>query len=249
MDDRSRRTGRQSASGFRASIELTYDRADDMRRDRLPDATRGIIARSTCRLHDGDAVNVRIEIARQRVTVSALGVVRWATPLARGSLAGLDLEGVGHRDDVKLDLLFGIRQAGSPEEATARAPTGAPPLSVAMLQPNGVLRQVLQGALARYARESGGAALRIDAVDDLPSFLASISSRQPDLAIIDCDGVEEQADPIVDHVRSSEPTRRTPVILLSSVRSPRVKDRYTATVRKPVAMKAFLKTTGLLLQS
>ena len=247
MDDRSRRSSEQPPSGFRASIDLAYATAEDVLRDRLADATRGLIARFDAPLSIGDAVGVRIEITRQRLHVSARGLVRWATPLARGTLVVIDHEGAGHRDEVILDVLFGVRTTGSETES---APDGAPPLSVAMLQRNGVLRQVFQLALERFAREkAGGAALRLDAAGDVPTFVASISARHPDLAIIDCDGVESQTDPILDAVRSNGSTRRTPVILLSSTRSPCAGDRFTVTMHKPVAMKAFLNTTDLLLRS
>lgn len=251
MDDRSRAADEQPQpppSEHRATIELTYARADDVRRDRLRDVPRGLMARCPAPLHPGDAALVRIDVTRERASASALGVVRWATPLARGSLVGLEIEGVTHRDTVKLDLLLGIRIAGSLDDLAAGEPIEGPPISVTMLQPNGVLRQVIQSALERFASEkAGGAALRLEAAQDVPTFVAAVSARRPDLAIIDCDGIADEADPIVDAVRSHEPSRRTPVILLSSERSPRVEDRYTVTMRKPLAMKAFLTTAGLLL--
>ncbi len=249
MGDRSRGSDGQPPAEFRAAIELAYDCAKDVRRDRLHDAPRGLIARSAASLRVGAGVDVRIEIARERVRVSARGIVRWATPLAHGSLVGLDLEGVDHRDAVKLDLLLGIRVAGTLTEPLAvDAPAEVPVFSVAMLQSNGVFRQVLQNALERFAREkAAGKGLRLEAVADVPSFVASVSARRPDLAIIDCDGFPTATDPIVDAVRSSERTRRMPVILLSSKRLPRLEDPYTLTMRKPVAMKAFLHTADLLL--
>jgi hypothetical protein len=38
------------------------------------------------------------------------------------------------------------------------------------------------------------------------------------------------------------------VILLSRTRLARLEDRYTVSMQKPVAMKALLQTTGLLLR-
>lgn len=249
MEDRSPDSGGQQAAAPRPVIDVAYACAEDARRDRLPDAPRGLIARSPSPLLAGDTVDVRIEVARERAHVAARGLVRWATPLVRGSLVGLELQGVEHRDAVKLDLLLGIRVAGTVAETAAVAAPAAPPLSVAMLQPNGVLRQVLQHALERLAKEKvGGAALRLEAVADVPSFIASVSARRPDLAIIDCDGIETPADPIVDAVRSNEPTRRTPLILLSSGEAPEREDPYTVTMQKPVGMKVFLHAADLLLR-
>jgi hypothetical protein len=75
-----------------------------------------------------------------------------------------------------------------------------------------------------------------------------MADRRRNLAIADCDGIASAADPLVDAIRSHAEWARLPVILLSRSRSARLEDRYTVTMQKPVAMKALLHTTGLLLR-
>ncbi len=233
-----------------STLLLTYACADDVRRDRLRDLPRGLLARTSDPLAPGDAVQVRIAVEREKATVSASAVVRWVTPLAKGSIVGMDLKGAEHRDDVKLDLLLGIRGARDDDERLAvGSGSDLPALTVALLQPNRVLRQVIANALERFARDKEGGRLRIDAVGDGPSFVTAVAAHRPDLAVIDCDGVAGCADPLMHAVRLRESSQHVPVILLSGARSPRLDDRYTVTMQKPVAMKAFLDTADLLLAS
>ncbi len=240
------------AAGGR-QITLHYKSAADARRDRLPDVTRGIIARTRVAVREGETMPVRIELEREQVTLDVRARIRWATPLASGALAGLELEGPSGREEVQIDLLLGIRSASRAWESTsALLPQVTAPalerLCVAMLQPNRVLREVLTSALMRLARDGAGWDLRLDAVSTLDAFLPAMAERRRDLAIVDCDGIAAAADPLVDAIRSHAQYAKLPIVLLSRSRSARLEDRYTVTMQKPVAMKALLHTTGILLR-
>lgn len=233
-------------------ITLRYASAADARRDRLADVARGVIARMRFVVREGEVLPAHIELEREKVRIELSARVRWATPLATGSLAGLELEGASPREDVQLDLLLGIRTASRAAEpaleSASRIPApGLPRLSVAMLQPNRVLREVLSSALVRFARDGNGWDLQLDAVATVDAFLTAMAGRRRNLAIVDCDGIASAVDPLVDAVRSHSEWARLPMILLSRTRSARLEGR-TVTMQKPVAMKALLHTTGLLLQ-
>lgn len=242
----------------RVSLVLRYASAADVWRDRLPDLPRGLLARTVERLSRGDVVQLQLDIRREGAKVFARGRVAWVSPLAKASLIGLELEGVTHRDDVQIDLMLGLRgqpptddPACAPGEGPLVTPIPVAPqrrLDVAMLQPNGVLRGVIAGALARWARERSRWDLRVHAVPDTAQFLSSVTARRPRLGIVDCDAISRAADPLLDAVRSSDEVGRTPLILLSELRSARLEDRYTVTMRKPVAMKALLHTVDLFLR-
>jgi len=236
----------------RPLITLHYKSAADARRDRLPDVARGIIARTRVAVREGETLPVRIELEREQVTLDVRARIRWATPLASGALAGLELEGPSGREEVQIDLLLGIRSASRAWDASALLPSVAAPalprLCVAMLQPNRVLREVLTSALMRLARDGAGWDLRLDAVSTVDAFLPAMAERRRDLAIVDCDGIAAAADPLVDAVRSHAQYAKLPIVLLSRSRSARLEDRYTVTMQKPVAMKALLHTTGILLR-
>jgi len=215
--------------------------------------SRGIIARTRLMIREGEVRRARIELERENVTVEVRARVRWATPLASGTLVGLELEGASRREEVQLDLLLGIRTASRAAEPASGlpsrvAPAPLPRLSVAMLEPSRVLREVLTSALVRFAREGNGWDLQLDAVPTVDAFLAAMADRRRNLAIADCDGIASAADPLVDAIRSHAEWARLPVVLLSRSRSARLEDRYTVTMQKPVAMKALLHTTGLLLR-
>ncbi len=234
-------------------ITLRYASAAHARRDRLPDVSRGIIARTRFAIREGEVCRARIELERENVAVEVRARVRWATPLASGTLVGIELEGASRREDVQLDLLLGIRTASRAAEPASGlssrvAPAPLPQLSVAMLEPSRVLREVLASALVRFAREGNGWDLQLDAVPTVDAFLAAMADRRRNLAIADCDGIASAADPLVDAIRSHSEWARLPVVLLSRSRSARLEDRYTVTMQKPVAMKALLHTTGLLLR-
>jgi hypothetical protein len=155
---------------------------------------------------------------------------------------------------VQIDLLLGIRTASHATDLAQEAalphlaPPALPRLSVAMLQPSRVLREVLSSALVRLARDGNGWDLQLDAVSSVDAFLASMAERRRNLALVDCDGIESAADPLVDAVRSHADYARLPLVLLSRTRSARLEDRYTVTIQKPVAMKTLLHTTGILLR-
>jgi hypothetical protein len=87
-------------AGSRADLLLRYDRASDVRRDRLSEFPRGIMARTNIPLRAGDEIRVRIEVQEGPSRVSALGEVAWAKPIASGMLAGVSLSGGSHRDEV-----------------------------------------------------------------------------------------------------------------------------------------------------
>jgi hypothetical protein len=77
------------ASAGEAVITLRYRSAVEARRDRLPDVTRGVIARTRVHVREGEVVPVRVELERERVALDLRAKVRWATPLATGALTGL----------------------------------------------------------------------------------------------------------------------------------------------------------------
>ena len=98
-------------------------------------------------------------------------------------------------------MLLGIRAAsrGADLLRAAMLPRclprpSLPRLSVAMLQPNRVLREVLSSALVRLARDGNGWDLQLDAVATVDAFLAAMASRRRNLAIVDCDGIGAAAD-------------------------------------------------------
>jgi hypothetical protein len=235
------------------AISLRYPSAAEARRDRLPDVPRGVIARIRVAASEGEERPVRIELEREKVSLEVRGRVRWATRLATGALVGLELSGATRREEVQLDLLLGIRTASRALDPAhlfggGVAASALPRLSVAMLEPNRVLREVLSSALVRFARDGNGWDLQLDAVPTVDAFLEAMTIRRRNLAVVDCDGIPSAADPLVDAVRSHAEWARLPMVLLSRSRSARLEDRYTVTMQKPVAMKALLHTTGLLLR-
>jgi hypothetical protein len=248
-------------SSRRRELVLRYASVADARRDRLPDRVRGLIARAKERFAEAEQVAVRIELEREGVMLEALGRVRWVTPLASGSLLGLELEGATQREQAQLDLLVGLR--GSPGSIPALTPLpgaltpvpslaaalGVPPLCVAMLQPNKVLREVLAGTLVRLATQLSGRQLHLDTASDPAGFLDALSARKRDLAIVDCDGIGTAADALIDRIRKDPAHARVPLVLLSRDRAARAEDPYTVSMQKPIAMKALLHTTGILLRA
>jgi hypothetical protein len=245
----------QDESTARAGIVLRYPSAGEARRDRLPDVPRGVIARTTVAVREGEQRPVRIELEREQVTLEVRGRVKWATPLATGALVGLELEAPSPRVEAQLDLLLGIRTASRPLDPAhlfgkggAVTPSALPRLSVAMLEPNRVLREVLSSALVRFARDGNGWDLQLEAVATVDAFLHAMSERRRNLAVIDCDGVVAAAEPLVDAVRSHAEWARLPMVLLSSSHTARLVDSHTVTMLKPVAMKSLLHTTGILLR-
>jgi hypothetical protein len=243
-----------ASAGAGEAITLRYESAADARRDRLPDVARGIIARTRVAVRDGEVRPLRVELARERVTLDLRARVRWSTPLARGALVGLELEGPTRREEVQIDLLLGIRSASHRLDAAAAAalphlaPATLPRLSVAMLEPSRVLREVLASALVRLARDGNGWDLQLDAVGTVEAFVPAMAERRRNLAVVDCDGIGAAADPLIDGVRSHAEYARLPIVLLSRTRSARLEDRYTVTMQKPVAMKTLLHTTAILLR-
>jgi hypothetical protein len=237
-----------------ATIHLRYPSALEARRDRLPDVPRGVIARTRSGVREDEVLPVRIQLQRENVTIEARARVRWATPLATGTLVGLELQGPSRREEVQLDLLLGIRSTARPEVAAdvalkQVAVPAMPRLSVAMLETGRVLREVLTSALARFARDGSGWDLQLEAAGTPDAFLEAMASRRRNLAVIDCDGIgDAAADALLDTIRSHAEWARIPVVLLSRSRAARVQDRHTVTMNKPVAMKALLHTTALLLK-
>jgi hypothetical protein len=233
-------------------IVLRYASASEARRDRLPEVARGIIARTRVPVREGEVRPLRIELGLEKVALDILARVRWATPLASGALAGLELEGPSRREEVQIDLLLGIRSTARHAEGAGSSLAVAPPvlprLAVAMLQPSRVLREVLTSALVRFAREGNGWDLQLDAVASVDAFLEIMGARRRNLAIVDCDGIASAVDPLVDAVRSHADWAKLPLVLLSRSRVARVEDRYTVTVQKPIAMKSLLHTTRILLR-
>ena len=236
-----------------ASLTLTYRSSAEIARDRLPQLPRGLLARTGERVRVGDAVDVALRAERDALVIRARGEVRWVTPLATSSLVGLALQGTSGDDTARLDQLLGAPAAlGAAAPAlTPAIPLAATPfLSVAMLQPNVVLRQILASALERLAAGLGERwALKLEACATPEGFLASMASRRRQLAIIDCDAVRGAEEPLVDAIRSHEGYAKLPVVLLSSHRAARLEDRWAVTMQKPLTVKSFLHTTELLLRA
>ncbi len=240
----------RSSSGdmrSRVGLVLRYARAADVRHDRLSEFPRGIMARTDVAVSAGDAIDVRIEIQEGPASVSAHGEVAWTTPLAKGTVAGVSLSGESRRDDVKLDLLLGLRTLGANPDTPRRVPDREE-LRVMLLQPNSMLKNVIESALERFAREKSRGTIRVETTTDATSFIAAVAARNPDLAIIDCDGIAGAAEPLLGAVRSGR-SGRVPVIILSDERSPRLQDRWTVTIRKPVWMRGLIDTVDLLLRA
>jgi hypothetical protein len=236
-----------------AGIALRYASTADVHRDRLLDVPLGVLVRTKLRVSVGDQLPVTLELEKERVTIHADGEVRWATPLVNGALAGLALHPVSHRDGVQLDLLFGVRTAGPPPErpapaalAGATAAGEARPLSVAVLQPNAVLRQALVSALSRLGREKGPWHVSVSSVADPYAFLDVLSLQPRGLGIVDCDPLGPAADALVTAIRSHGPWTRLPLILLSSSGRSRLEDSRTVLMRKPFEVKAFMDLAGIL---
>lgn len=236
------------------TIELRYASASLIGRDRLPQLARGLLARTTVPVAVGDAVQVRIEARLEGVTIHARGEVHWVTSLASSKLVGIALEGESAADREQLDQhLCSSGEAGA---ATAPALTPvlryspAPVLSVAMLQPNPVLRQILGGALEKLVGKLGDRwSLKLESCAKPECFLASMASRQRQLAIVDCDAVPGAEDALVDAIRSHDNYAKLPIVLLSGDRPPKLEDRYAVTMQKPLTVKSFLHVTELLIRA
>jgi hypothetical protein len=245
--------------GMPVIVALRYASAADVRRDRLPDVPRGLLVRARFPVALGDRIPVTIELEAERVTIRASGAVRWVTPLVSVALTGLELEAASHRDGVQLDLAFGIRTAGPaperhpvlPPPPMPASPTPAPatparPLSVAMLQPNAVVRQALVNALGRLGREQGGFTVAVEATAVADDFLRSLAAEPRALAIIDCDGLGPAVDPLLTAIRSHEGWERLPLILLVSEGRSRFEDGHAVVLRKPFETKAFVDLASIL---
>lgn len=237
-----------------AAIELKYQHAGEVGRDRLPQIPHGLLARIGAPLRVGDRVEVGMETQRESLRIRARGEVRWVTPLATGALAGLALTGLTAEDVERLDQLLGApaRIGAEPSPAlTPAIPFAADPvLSVSMLQPNPVLRQILSAALAKLTGTLGARwSLKLEACTTADGFLASMASRHRQLAVVDCDAVRGAEEPLIDAIRSHEGYEKLPLILLSGSRSARLEDRFAVTLQKPLTVKSFLHTTGLLIRA
>lgn len=237
-----------------ATIELTFEHAGEVGRDRLPQIPNGLLARVDAGLQVGDAVDVAIGTRRESLRVRARGEVRWVTPLATGALAGLALTGLTPEDSERLDQLLGSPErlgVGRSPALTPAIPFAADPvLSVAMLEPNAVLRQILSAALAKLTGTLGARwALKLEACATPDGFLASMASRHRQLAVVDCDAVRGAEEPLIDAIRSHEGYEKLPIVLLSGSRSARLEDRFAVTLQKPLTVKSFLHTTGLLIRA
>lgn len=241
-------------AGEVAEIAVQYARGADVRKDQLGDERHGLIVRTRAAYAPGDRPRVVIDLAQEKFTLRVTGEVKWVTPLITGALVGVALHAGSHRETVQLDVLFGRRTAGpAPEPAAAPepAPAATPrregrPLSVAMLQPNGVLKTVLVNALSRFGQERGGWDVSVDAHAEPDGFLEALAAKPRGLAIIDCDPLGVAAEPLVAAIRSHHAWERLPLILLSSDGDARMADGHAVYLRKPVAMKAFVDLAGIL---
>jgi hypothetical protein len=140
--------------------------------------------------------------------------------------------------------------AAAPALTPAIPYAAAPILSVAMLQPSSVLRQILSTALQTVTGKLGeGWTLKLEACATPDGFLASMASRRRQLAVVDCDAVRGAEEPLIDAIRSHEGYERLPIVLLSGHRTARLEDRFAVTMQKPLTVKSFLRTTELLLRA
>lgn len=250
-------TGKGSPSAEQrplAVIGLTYRTAAEVGRDRLPQLPNGLLARTQAAVENGELVEVVIEAKAEGITVRACGEVRWMTRLATSRLVGMVLTGATPEDRDHLERFLeapsGIAAAMTPTLTPALRFAPAPVLSVAMLQPNVVLRQILSGALEKVAGKLGERwTLKLDACATAESFLASMASRQRQLAVIDCDAVGGAEEALVDAIRAHDGYARLPLVLLSGLRTARLEDPFAVTMQKPLTVKSFLHTTQLLLRA
>jgi hypothetical protein len=236
------------------ALELKYQHAGEVGRDRLPQIPHGLLARVGPGIRVGELLEVGIETQRESLRVRARGEVRWVTPLATGALAGVALAGLTSEDVERLDQLLGspARLGTDPSPAlTPAIPFAADPvLAVAMLEPNPVLRQILSGALAKLTGALGARwALKLEACTTPDGFLASMASRHRQLAVVDCDAVRGAEEPLIDAIRSHAGYEKLPIVLLSGSRSARLEDRFAVTLQKPLTVKSFLHTTSLLVRA
>jgi len=240
--------------GAGTPIELKYGSAAEVARDRLPQIPHGLLARTRGPVRVGDSVEVAIETQRECLRVCARGEVRWVTSLASSSLVGLALEGLTADDRLQLDRMLGtpsfLGGAAAPALTPAIPFAAAPILSVAMLQPSAVLRQILTTALQTVTGKLGeGWTLKLEACATPDGFLASMASRRRQLAVVDCDAVRGAEEPLIDAIRSHEGYERLPIVLLSGHRTARLEDRFAVTMQKPLTVKSFLHVTQLLLRA
>lgn len=238
----------------RVTISLSYRTAAEIGRDRLPQLTSGLLARTQETVEVGDAVDVVIEAKAEAITVRASGEVRWVTRLATSRLVGMVLAGATPEDREHLDRFLDAPSALGASMTPALTPalryTPAPVLAVAMLQPNAVLRQILSSALAKVAGNLGEKwSLKVDACATPGGFIASLASRTRQLAVIDCDAVGGAEEALIDGIRSHEGYQKLPLVLLSGLRTARLEDRFAVTMQKPLTVKAFQHTTELLLRA
>lgn len=235
-------------------IELQYGSAALIGRDRLPQLSRGLLARTRVPVRSGDEVEVVIEAKAERITIRAHGRVGWATSLHASMVVGLSLEGRTAADRELLEQVLRAPStvAGAMTPALTPAAVGAPVavLAATMLEPNPVLRQILATALGRLAtdlHDHGG--LKLDACAKPECFMMSLSMRRRQLAVLDQDAVPRCGGALVDAIRSHEEYARLPLLLLSGSRAPELGDPFTATLRKPLSVKSFLSTAGRLLRA
>lgn len=235
-------------------IELDYDTAEEVGRDRLPDLPRALLARTQLLVRVGETVDVVIRTRREELLVHARGRIAWVTRLARSSLVGMTLDGVTPEDGEHLDRLLCSSASIGAKEGPALTPAlpfaPAPVLAVAMLQPNAVLRQILGSALEKVAAKLGERwTLKLEACATPDEFLAAMASRRRQLAVVDCDALAGAVEPLIDAIRSHEVYERLPVVLLSGNRTARLEDRFAVTMQKPLTVKSFLHTTELLIRA
>lgn len=236
------------------TIALSYRTAAEIGRDRLPQLPLGLLARTQIEVVTGDVVDVLIEAKAESITIRASGEICWMTRLATSRLVGMTLTGATDADRERLitylDAPSGLGAAMTPALTPALGFAHAPVLAVAMLQPNAVLRQILSSALAKVPARLGERwSLKLEASASADGFLASMSSRPRQLAVIDCDALPDAGDALVDAIRSHAGYEKLPLLLLSGRRTARLEDRYAVTMQKPLAVKSFLHTAELLLRA
>lgn len=234
-------------------LALSYESARDLRRDRLPDLPRGLMARVREALQVGSRVEVGIEARREKIRIRATAEARWVTPLGSGSLVGLALDGATSADTEQLDFLLRAGAVAPPASALLTPALPLPAvqvLAVAMLQPNPVLRDVLGGALSRLARQLGDQwTLRLDNAVDPTRFMAALASRPRQLAIVDCDVIRGTEASLLRAVRARSGCEKLPLVLLGEGRPAGLEDRFAVTMHKPLSVKAFVHTTSLLVRA
>ncbi|ACG73747.1 conserved hypothetical protein [Anaeromyxobacter sp. K] len=228
-------------------IGLAYGSATAARRDAVPQLEHGLLVRTRAPVTPGDWLRVRLVLAQERVELHLAGEVRWATPLASGAIAAVELRPASHRDRVQLDLLFQRRTAGAaPEPPAPGDARAAGPLTAALFAPDPLLRAGLAAALEALGR-AGGRAVEVAAPPDPAALLRALAATPHGLAVLDCDAVGAAAAPLLAALRGHPGCARLPVILIAASGTSDAEDAHAVVLARPVDLRRFGELAAALL--